>query len=238
MITFKRVAVWLVERSLEAFVLGGIFFYFVIRIGAGIHRGMPDGPRSGVWVCGIVVAVFLFVTGYYATTAIFGVIFRSPNRWDYPAITVGLFAVHTHIIFLRGGSDLTREFKAMELPFVANGAVAVFACSYAGNEVLKRWASIRPRENSYVSATGLTLLLFLLLNAANYLRPANFDSRFRPYGLPFTFYRTGGYVGEWVWRPGVFVWTGLIADFAVVAAVVVLLGTLLQRLRKARQVRE
>jgi hypothetical protein len=238
MVTLKRVVVWLLERFLEACILGGLFMYLIVRSGGDVPRGNLTSLCSDVWISGVVVAVLLFVHGYYLTTAICGVLWRSPKLWVYPAITVALFALHTHIIFLRGKPDLTQEARAMELPFVGGGAVVAFMCSLVGNVALKRWTSVRQNSGPYLSATGLTLLFFLLLNTANYLRPVIGDSSFRPYGLPFTFYREGGYVREWVWRNGVLVWRGLIADIAVLAAVVMLVGYVSQRIRIAQRVRQ
>jgi len=238
MVTVKRIVVWLLERLLEACILGGLFMYLCVRTGADLPRGTFTSLWNEVWVFGAVVAFLLFVHGYYITTAIFGVLWRSPRLWVYPTITVALFALHTHIIFLRGKPDLTHEARAMEPPFIGCGALIVFACSCIGGEALKKWTTVRPRENPYLSATGLTLLSFLLLNVANYLRPVVGDLSFRTYGLPFTFYRDGGYVREWVWRDGVLVWTGLIADIAVVVAVIALASIVSKRIRVARQVRQ
>ena len=238
MIIVKRIVVWLVERLLEACILGGLFMYLVVHMGADIPRGVLITRGSEVLIFGVVVAFLLFVSGYYVTAAIFGVIWRSPKPWVYPTITVALFAIHMHFIFLLGKPDITWEASAMETPFVGGGAFVVFVCSRIGNEALKRWSSVRPSAdpyvNPYLSAAGLTLLFFLLLNTANFLRPIIGDSSFRPYGLPFTFYREGGFVREWVWHGGVFVWRGFIADVAIVAAIIAAAGNVSKRIQLAR----
>jgi len=234
MIILKRIVIWLLERLLEAYILGGLFMYLILRAGADIPRGTLAIRGYEVLIFGVVVAFLLFVCGYYVTTAIFGVLWRGPNPWVYPAITVSLFAIHMHIIFLLGKPDITKEASAMEIPFVGGGAFVVFACSRIGNEALKRWSSVRPSANPYLSAVGLTLLFFLLLNTANFLRPIIGDSSFRPFGLPFTFYREGGFVREWVWHEGVFVWRGLIADIAIVAAIILAAGNVSKRIQLAR----
>ena len=238
MVTLKRIAVWLLERLLEACFLGGLLMYLFIRTGPDVSRSHLANLWSGVWIFGVIVVFVLFAYGYYITTAIFGVLWRSPKLWVYPAITTALFALHTHIIFLLNKRDFTQETRAMELPFIAGGAFIVFVCSFLGNEALKRWSRVRPKSNPYLSAMGITLLVFLFLNAANYFRPIVGSSSFRPYGLPFTFYREGGYVSEWVWRNGVLVWRGLLADIAVIAAVIVLFGYVAQRIQIARQARQ
>jgi hypothetical protein len=213
-------------------MLGALFEVLMIRSNDAIFSRSGLGNLvADVWIFGVVVAVLLFMHGYYITTAIFGVLWRSKRPWVYPAITAALFALHTHIIFLRGKPDFTREARAMEFPLVLGGVVVVLMCSFAGNEALKHWTGVGRRLDPYLSASVLTLFAFLLLNIGNYLRPVVGSFSFRPYGLPFTFYREGGYVQEWVWRDGVVVWSGLIADLLVVAAIVALTGKVAQRVR-------
>jgi len=236
MIFLKRTVVWLLERLLEACILGGLFMYLIFGIDANAPRGGYTSLIGGILTCSVIVAVLLFVHGYYVTTAICGVLWRSRKLWVYPTITVALFAIQTHIIFVRGKTDFTPEARAMELRFVGGGALIVFACGFLGNAALKRWASVRLRSNPYLSAGVITFLSFLLLNTANYLRPIVGASRFRPYGLPFTFYREGGFIHQWVWRDGVFIWRGLIADIAIGAAVITLVGYVSERIRTHRHV--
>ena len=78
--------------------------------------------------------------------------------------------------------------------------------------------------NAYLNALGVIVLVFMLANTAQFLRPIVGDSAFRTYGLPFTFYREGGFVRQWVWKPGELVWSGMVADIGVVAAAVLLLS--------------
>ncbi|HEY3458816.1 MAG TPA: hypothetical protein VGK64_29805, partial [Bryobacteraceae bacterium] len=156
------------------------------------------------------------------TTAFFGVIWRSTKVWMYPTITPALFVLHTHIIFLRAGSDFTTEARAMELPFALGGAGIVFFCALAGSRILSRWTNARSEPNPYLNALGVTILVFILANVAHFLRPVVGGIAFRKYGLPFTFYQEGGWVKEWVWKPGEFVWSGIVADVAVTAAAILL----------------
>jgi len=226
MLILKRLTVWLLERLVEGFLLGALLGYLFV----------PNftGSLSRVWVLAVVVGVVLFMHGYYLTTAFFGVVWRSAKLWLYPAITTALFVIHSHIVFVRGKNDFTPEARAMESPFVLCGACIVFACAFAGSRVLNKWVQASARTNPYLSATGITLLLFLLANVAHFLRPAAYDNSFRAYGLPFHFYREGGFVDGWVWRRGGFIWHGIIADTALVAGIVVLLGKAWQRINTAR----
>ena len=232
MIILKRTLVWLVERLLEAGMLGALFTVLINQNSDVALRSGYGNLFADVWVFGVVVAVLLFVHGYYITTAITGVFWRSKKPWVYATTTAILFALHTHIIFLRGKPDFTREAKLMELPLVVGGLLIVFMCSFAGSEAFKRWTGIHRSSNPYLSASVLTLFAFLLLNIANYLRPVAGNLSFRAYGLPFSFYRDGGYVDGWIWRSSVLLWRGLLADAVVVAAVIALVGSVAQRIRR------
>jgi hypothetical protein len=77
--------------------------------------------------------------GYYVTTAFFGVIWRSTKPLVYPTISLSLFVVHTHIVFMRMGPDFTPEGRAMELPFAMGGAGIVFLCAVFGSGILNKW---------------------------------------------------------------------------------------------------
>lgn len=227
MVILKRLAVWLLERSGEALFLGILFGYLLLH---NLKTLFPDALKFGV-----IVAVVLFMHGYYATTALAGVVFRSRRWWLYPAIAAALLVIHTCLIFLHGDTDLTPEMRAAELPFVLIGACIVFACSLAGGRVLERWVRERASTTPYLSATGITLLVFGFMNAAHFLRPAGYDDSFRPYGIPFIFYRDGGFVGNgYVWQGGRWIWSGVVADAAFVAVSIVLLGMAWQRIAADR----
>lgn len=230
MLIFKRLAIWIPERLIEGCLLGGLFGYLLLRSSTDISPTVRDW-LSGFWRFGVVVAVFLFLHGYYVTTALFGVVWRSAKIWLYPTITSALFVLHTHITFMRAGSDFSPEARAMEFPFALGGAGIVFCCSLVGNFVLSRWRNVHSNTNPYLSTLGITLLVFTIANIAHFLRPVMGDSAFKRYGLPFIFYRDGGFIKEWVWQPGEFIWRGMVADAAVVAAVVLLVGKAWQTVR-------
>jgi hypothetical protein len=232
MLFLKRVAVWLVEQLPEAFLLGCLLAALVLRI-AGQHAGLfPKGIKDSlqvVSVLGVAVATILFMHGYYATKAVFGVLFRSNRPWLYPVIAAALFVIHCHITFLRAKPDLTPEARNMELPFVVAGACIVFTCAFAGGWFLRKWTRAESLPTPYLSASAIVLLLFIMINTAHYLRPVIGDSAFRQYGLPFTFYREGGFVNGWVWRGGSIVRRGMVADLTVVLVAIAVLGTVWRR---------
>jgi hypothetical protein len=135
--TLKQLIAWLLEVSAGAFLLGGL-------LGA---LSSPDFRSfitllPGVWALAFGVSSILFIHGYYLTTALFGVVWRSQRLWVYPAIAATLFIVHTHIVFLRLKPDLSSSGRAAELPLVAGGACIVSACAYVGNWCLRKWLQV------------------------------------------------------------------------------------------------
>jgi hypothetical protein len=132
---FKRLAVWLLE-ALAATLLFGVLF------GA---LSSPDldtfiSLLPGVWALAFGVGVILFLHGYYLTTALAGVVWRSQKLWLYPVTAATLFVIHTHIVFFRLKPDLSSSGRAAELPFLVGGACIVFACALAGNWLLRKWS--------------------------------------------------------------------------------------------------
>jgi hypothetical protein len=223
MVILKRFVVWLLERFIEALLIGLACGYIV-----GVKFS------NTFWTGGFVVAVMLFISGYYVTTAVFGVVWRSQKAWLYPAIAAALFVIHASLFWTGINPSFTPEARAHELLLAVVGACIVFACSFAGGLVLKAWLSADSTPSPYLSATGITLLVFALVNTAHWIRCCSSDG-FRPLGLPFIFYREGGYAGTtWVWQSGRFIWLGVIADAALIAATILLLGKAWQRFSAVR----
>lgn len=137
----KRLAVWLLERLAEAFLLGALLGALTVLSFANLIRLLP-----GVWVLPLAVGTVLFLHGYYVTTALFGIVWRSQRWWLYPAITATLFVIHTYIIFFRLKPDLSSSGRAIELPFEAGGASIVFACTFVGGWFLGKWLHLAPRS--------------------------------------------------------------------------------------------
>lgn len=86
----------------------------------------------------------------------------------------------------------------------------------------RRGAIIRTfrSRRSLMMEIAIQQLAVVKRNIIHFLRPATCFDCFFPYGLPFTFYRDGGFAGG-----GGLVLRGLAADAATVIAIAVLLGT-------------
>jgi hypothetical protein len=83
---------------------------------------------------------------------------------------------------------------------------------------------------------GLSILLaavFLgLVNLLHFLRPVTCWDCFFPYGLPFTFFREGGYAGG-----GGVVWSGMALDLLVLFALGAAISSALGSIHKGPDVR-
>jgi len=214
--TLIRLLVWLLERSVELILLSVLL---------NVISPAP-GLDPGIWGLAFIIGLILCWHGYYLTTAFFGVVWRSATWWVYPGIIAALFVIHTHIIFVSLKHDFTPQGKAMELPIALLGACIVFACAFGGSRILE-WLGTGDSTNAYLSAAVVTLWALILANAFGWLHREIVD---RPlYGLPFHFY-SGSYAVGGVWRRGELLWRGVIADGALVAGTIVVIGKVWQRL--------
>jgi hypothetical protein len=127
----KRLVIWLLESIVEIFLLGGL-------LGA---LSVPNfiNLLPGVWALAFGVGVVLFLHGFYVTTALFGVVWRSHRSWSYPAIAASLLIIHTRVIFFRLKPDLSPQGRATELWFETGGACVVFVCTFVGGWFLRKW---------------------------------------------------------------------------------------------------
>jgi hypothetical protein len=136
----KRLVVWFLEALTATFLLGVLF-------GA---LSSPDlstfvSLLPGVWALAFGVGAVLFLHGYYVTTALLGVFWRSRKSWLYPSIAAALLVIHTRIVFFRLTPDLSSSGRAAELPFLVGGACIVFASTFVGSYFLQKWTRLRPQ---------------------------------------------------------------------------------------------
>jgi hypothetical protein len=94
--------------------------------------------------------------------------------------------------------------SAIMLALIAAGILAIEVARRLGGE------TTRKRFQQCVITAGSILVV---VNIANFLRPALCADCFFPYGLPFTLFTEGGFAGG-----GGIVWLGLVADAALIPA--------------------
>ena len=124
MLILKRLAVWLLETLSEA-VLVGAFLSVLAWADDSTFRGLL------LLITGTAV-LFMVGSGYLLTTAIFGVVWRSQRLWLYPAVAAVLFI--SHVQFYVTGWE-----TSLMLQVQAGGACIVFACTFVGNCILRKW---------------------------------------------------------------------------------------------------
>jgi hypothetical protein len=131
MLTLKRIAIFLVELSLEAILLGSVLGALVSH-----QLGLLNGMLGSI----IAVPVILGLHGYYIWRILAVTARASKIGWLYPVAATSVFIAHVLYIVLRFKSDLSPVAQAMSLPFLIGGACVVLACSLAGSLALRKWA--------------------------------------------------------------------------------------------------
>ena len=96
------------------------------------------------------------------------------------------------------------ERSAIILALITAGLVTIEVASKVGGDAV--------RKKMQWSIIG-TASLLVGVNIVHVFRPASCADCFFPYGLPFTLFREGGYQGG-----AGFIWTGLVADAALIPA--------------------
>jgi hypothetical protein len=127
----KRLAVWLIETSCEAFLGSALLIVMSLAYGPS-SSGLA---RDFSVAFAVTVLAFMWATGYLLSTAIVGVVWRSKRLWLYPAMVSVLFLAHLQWLFTRA-TGFTRP-ERLALRFV--GVCIVLACTFAGNLFLRKW---------------------------------------------------------------------------------------------------
>jgi hypothetical protein len=124
MLILNRLVVWSCEMLGEAILVGT--FLFVLA------WSDQNTPQDLVLAIAGTAGVFMFGSGYFLTTAIFGVVWRSQKPWVYPAIAAALFIAHVQFY-------ITTWSPSKKAPVQAGGACIVFMCTYVGGYFLREW---------------------------------------------------------------------------------------------------
>ena len=132
MLILKRLAVWFVETSSEAVLLGLVL---TVLFGHDAHAFFRD---LAIYSSGIIL---LFVTtGYVLSTMVVRAVWRGRTLWSYPVIATVLFLIHFEImnVVLGGAFEPPARVRIR-----AAGACIVFACTLAGTFILRMCAPAR-----------------------------------------------------------------------------------------------
>ena len=135
MLILKRLAVWLLETSVEALLLG---LLLIALFGYDQHA---SGKDLLILASGI---VFMFIaTGYLLSTALLRAFWRGQTLWSYPATATVLFSVHFEIlnVGIGGAFDPVRRLRIR-----VAGACIAFACTLIGSYLLQKWVQRRPHS--------------------------------------------------------------------------------------------
>ena len=130
----KRIAVWFLETLCEAFLLSVLLIVLSIPNGPSQH-GFAHDLLSGVTA---IYTVFV-TTGYFFTTAIIGIFWRSQRPWLYPSVASLLFLMHLEIFIVGLGGAFEPSDR---LPIRRGGAAIVFVCTFVGGYFLRKWPEV------------------------------------------------------------------------------------------------
>jgi len=128
--TLKRVIVILAELLVEALLLG-TFFGAIVANQVGIQNGILGSV--------VAIPVILGLHGYYVFRPLAAFASVSDAKWLYPAVAGAVFIASVLFIALQAKTDLSAQARAVILPFLAGGACLVFACSFAGSQLFRKW---------------------------------------------------------------------------------------------------
>jgi hypothetical protein len=140
-LVLKRLTVWLFEALCEALLLSVLLILY-IRVSVGPDQQVSYS-RQLLFFFAATLTVFMLASGYLLTTAIFGVVSRSQRPWLYPTIAAVLYLAHLRIAFggERSGLSLAHWDLFQRLTLEAGGACVVFACTWVGTSLLRRWVT-------------------------------------------------------------------------------------------------
>jgi hypothetical protein len=144
-VILKGIAIWILETSCEAFLLG---LLLLIISWVQFHRTTSGATRliHDLLVFTAAVALMFFLTGYLLTTAILRAVWRGKELWSYSLVAIGLFLIHFEVLNRGVGG----AFDPSERTIVrVVGACIAFACTLGGSWLLSKshvWS--RNREKS------------------------------------------------------------------------------------------
>jgi len=126
----KRLAVWLLEMSLQALLLG---LFLIVLHGYDQHAFGKD-----LLFYFDMIALLFFTTGYLLSTAVIRAIWKNWGTWLHPTIVAVLFLIHFEILNIGAGG-------AFEPPdgfrLRVAGVSIAFACTFVGGWFLRKWTA-------------------------------------------------------------------------------------------------
>jgi len=126
--TLKRLIVWLLEISCEAFLLSLLLFV--------LSPFSKSASAKDVLILMAAIAFIFCTTGYLFTTVILRILWRSQRLWLYSCIATVLFLLHFEILNIGIGGAFRPSDR---LPIMIVGMCIAFACSFVGSVTLYKW---------------------------------------------------------------------------------------------------
>jgi hypothetical protein len=126
----KRLAVWSIEISLQAILLG------LLLIGLYGHDQYTFG--RGLLIYADSTLVMFFTTGYLLTTAISRTFWKARKLLPYSVIAMTLFILHFELLNIGIGGAFAPPDRVR---VIVVGSCAALLTTLAGTSVLRRWTA-------------------------------------------------------------------------------------------------
>jgi hypothetical protein len=143
----KRLSIRFVETSSEVLLLG-----LFLALLSGLNLPIP---KRLLLYSSAVMLVF-FTTGYLLTSIVIRAFWKGWALWSYPAVAIILFQIHFQLMNAQLRLDVDPLHRL--LVQVIGGGI-VFACTFIGSVVLRRWVPARSQlagvPNGGRSTTGI-----------------------------------------------------------------------------------
>jgi hypothetical protein len=130
----KRLTVWCLEMSSEALLLG---LFLTLYDPIKQQTFLMDLSIHTWWI-----AFYYITSAYFLTRAILRLVWTWDRPLLYQIISVLLFLIHFQICFLKAGLST----QTLGLLIQAVGSCIVFACTFAGSFILRKWGGLANPE--------------------------------------------------------------------------------------------
>jgi hypothetical protein len=144
LLILKRLAIWLLETSLEALLLALVL---LVLFGYDRHDFAKD-----CLIYSLSISLMFFATGYLISTVILRASWHGKSSWLYSVIATPLFLIHFEIMNHSMGGSFG---EADRYRVVTAGSAIAFSCTLVGTYLLKKWTLGSTSLHNSLSPTNI-----------------------------------------------------------------------------------
>lgn len=133
---FRRLIIFVAERLLEAVFFGVLWGALLMSAWiSAVQAGDGGQILNFVRMIAFPMLMFHFLSWYFLSCILFGLIFRNPQPLRQGLVFMGAGAAHVVVMLLRQGAFMSAWFYLETLW----GLLSVFLANYLGARLLLRW---------------------------------------------------------------------------------------------------